>query len=667
MKSSHVIRIANVTKYFQAGDDLFKALDNVSVDIAAGDFVAIVGPSGSGKSTLMNIIGLLDLPSEGRVEINGVSAQTLDDEALSRLRSESIGFVFQQFNLLPRTSASENIGLPMVYSNFGYDQTRILKLLQAVALEDRADHTPAKLSGGQQQRVAIARALINNPLIVLADEPTGNLDSQSEKDILDILVNLNRTGVTVIVVTHEQEVTQVAKRVIRMRDGRIISDERQQQRFLQGMKSGDVADIAHLQTIESSDQAAETRRARAFRKLNSYIREAFRAITSNKVRSLLSVLGITIGVAAVIAMLGLGEGARRTMQKELAGLGSNLLVVWPGNMYPGSAGQGPPVRLFMDDVGAIKSDIAHIENIAPRVSGKSALQFSERSWSSNVIGTTPGYATLRAAQPDVGRFFTDEENISRSRVAVIGRTVARNLFGDQDPIGSEIKLNRVYFQVVGILPSKGSNGWQDQDDVVLIPIQTAMKRVFGNDFVNMIDVQVSKTEMMPTVEREIKDLIIRRKKISPENRDEAITVRNMSDLQAAISSTNTIMSMLLSIIASISLLVGGIGVMNIMLVSVTERTREIGLRKALGATGSDIKRQFLIEAASLAIIGGAMGVTLGWVVAKVAAAFTSWPFEVSVPVVLVVTGITTMIGVVFGFWPASKASKLLPIAALKYE
>ena len=333
----------------------------------------------------------------------------------------------------------------------------------------------------------------------------------------------------------------------------------------------------------------------------------------------------------------------------------------------GGGGGSNPIRLFPEDVTALKIELEYVTEIAPRVNSKAVVQFEEKIWSTSIIGTTREYAKLRAAVPDLGRNFTKEEEDSRGRVAILGRTVVKNIFGDKDPIGSEFKLNRLYFQVIGILPAKGSNGWQDQDDVVIIPLETAMHRVFGFESIHMVDVQVDSAEHMSAVESQITALLQQRKKISDEKLEDAFTVRNMAEIQAAISSTNKIMSLLLSIIASISLLVGGIGVMNIMLVSVTERTREIGLRKALGAKKSDILSQFLVEAALLAILGGALGVALGWGISAVAAAMTNWPFEVSPAVVSMVTGITALVGIIFGFWPAKKAAALQPIQALKYE
>ena len=664
-----VIKIRQMSKIFRMGDQTLNALDHVDLDIHEGEFVAIVGPSGSGKSTLMHMIGLLDTADEGTYELGGRDVLQLNEKSMAEIRSKTVGFIFQQFNLLARTSAAENVGLPMLYGDKTYDPSWSLKLLSAVGLANRSEHKPNQLSGGQQQRVAIARSLVNKPLIILADEPTGNLDSQSEKDILDILLRLNRAGITVIIVTHELEVTRIAGRVIKMRDGKIVSDEIQEPIYIEGMSSFSNSQENELKSLYfDSAQLSEDQHRGA--KLLSHVREATRAIFANKVRSVLSILGILIGVAAVIAMLGLGAGAKQSMEQQLASLGSNLLVVYTGSSRPTVGPSGSNISFSLEDVELLKKSLDNIVDISGRVDArgsKSTVQFGEKTWNPTVSGASAAYATMRAAQPTKGRFFTEAEDRARARVALVGLRVIEKLFGDQDPIGQQIKINKVYFEVIGILPEKGASTWQDQDDIVVIPLETAMRRTFGYDNVQMIDVQVDDPINITKVEDQIRSLLAVRKRLEPDQAKESIQVRNMSEIRDAISSTSKIMSTLLAIIAGISLLVGGIGVMNIMLVSVTERTREIGLRKALGATPIDIKTQFLVEAMLLSVMGGTTGVALGWGVAQIAAAATGWSFLVSPSSVAAVTTITMLVGIIFGYWPAQKASKLLPIVALKYE
>jgi len=649
-----MLNFKNVHKTYQMGDTTVYALRDVSLTIEAGDFVAIMGPSGSGKSTLMNVLGLLDVPDSGSYELDGKEVSHLTEDDLAILRRDVVGFIFQQFNLLPRMSALENVSLPLLYSQHHFDLEKAKILLEKVGLGTRALHKPNELSGGQQQRVAIARSLINNPKIIFADEPTGNLDSVSEKEIIALLKSLNDQGITVIIVTHEEDIGKQAKRLIRMRDGNILSDER-----LDGKtpKKNSLEKIEkHATKFELSD-------------LWEHFRLAFRTLTANKIRTGLSMLGILIGVAAVVAMLALGRGAQKAIETQLASLGSNLLVLRPGAYRVGgvSLDSGSVTRLTLEDVSILREQIPSIQETSPTVSGRGQITYLDKNWSTQIQGTGPAYAPMHAAVPDIGHFFTEEENLQRKRVALLGATIVRQLFKDQDPIGEMIKINKVNFQVIGILPEKGSTGWRDQDDVIVIPVLTAMHRLLGKDYVDSIDVEITNPEDMESAQSEMLQLMLSRHKVPLSQQQSAFEIRNLADVKEALSESSHTMSLLLACIAAISLLVGGIGIMNIMLVSVTERTREIGLRKAVGARRWDILFQFLIEAVVVSIIGGLAGIALGWSITELLSTLSGWATSVSPGSVLLSSLFSAFIGIIFGIYPARKASRLHPIEALRYE
>lgn len=654
-----MIEIKNLTKVYRMGEHEVHALREISMTIEEGDFVAIMGPSGSGKSTLMQILGLLDTPSGGSYKIAGREASGLSDDELAVLRRETVGFIFQQFHLLARMSAKENVMLPLFYSGKSdSDSNRPLELLARVGLESRLDHRPNEMSGGQQQRVAIARALVNNPAIVFADEPTGNLDSTSERDIMQILRDLNEQGITVVLVTHEEDIGRQAKRLIRMRDGVIQTDER-------------LAPITTDRKLraEHRPHAPDARAKAASAPISLHMQQGFRTLWANKIRTALSVLGILIGVAAVVAMLALGKGAQTAIEAQLSSLGSNLLVLRAGSMRSGGVAQevGSTARLLPDDAIDILEKVDGVKAVAPSVSGRVQVTFGNKNWNTQVTATTPSYETMHAAAPIIGRFFTEEENTKRSRVMLLGATVARELFGTANPIGEMIRADRVSFQVIGVLPEKGASGWRDQDDVIVIPLTTGMYRLLGRQFIEAVDIEMFAGRDSTKIESDITKLMNERHKIRQEYLETAFSIRNMADLQAALSQSSQTMSLLLAAIAGISLLVGGIGIMNIMLVSVTERTREIGLRKAVGAQRRDILLQFLTESLVVSAIGGLAGIVVGVSSVLLLQTFTGWTMEITLSSIAMSFSFSATIGMVFGLYPARKASFLNPIVALRHD
>lgn len=659
-----MIKIVNAVKTYDRGETAVHALRGVSLSIAEGEFAAIMGPSGSGKSTLLHILGLLDVPDSGDYTLFGHEIHNLADDDLAGIRNKSIGFVFQHFNLLARTTALENVLLPVLYARRHPDPETGKKILSELGLGDRIAHKPNELSGGQQQRVAIARALINTPRIILADEPTGNLDSKSADEIMEIISGLNRAGMTVVMVTHEDDVARYARRIIHMRDGLIQKDE-----------VNDATNLGSNQKIENRKSKLENPAAAKpdgwsgiTTGLTANLKQAWRALKANKVRSALSMLGILIGVAAVIAMLAIGQGATKSIKDQLASMGSNLLIMRPGppRNQGISMSDGMITRFTHEDITDITREIAVVSNAAGVVSGRGQVTFGGKNWNTRIMGVEPCYAQMHAATPVVGRFFNDDEMRTKARVAVIGFTIVHELFGDQSPLGEYVKINKVNFQVIGILPEKGATQFWNQDDNITIPIATAMDRLLGKKYIDMVEIEIADSSYLESAQDQIRSLIIRTHRLPP-SRQESFNIQNLAEMQAALTETSRVMSWLLSAIAAVSMLVGGIGIMNIMLVSVTERTREIGVRKAVGAKRRDILTQFLTEALVISIAGGLLGIALGWLISLAVSNLAGWVSIVTAFSIIVAVTFSAAIGIVFGLWPARKASLLNPIDALRYE
>ncbi len=680
----HLLALHEVEKTYWMGHTPVRALRGVSLSIDPGEFVAIMGPSGSGKSTLMHVLGLLDGYDDGRYVLDGEDTRGLGEEDLARLRARAIGFVFQQFNLLPRLDVVSNIGLPLLYGGAkGAPPAELAKLL---GLGSRADHRPGELSGGQQQRVAIARSLVNQPRLILADEPTGNLDSKTQREIMDLLVRLNRAGLTIVVVTHEEEVARYARRVIWMRDGVVQSDRRQPglRQSGAGRLGGGWTPVAAPPIAPPAPRRAATdwrATLRAMRPLLlaglADLAEAARSLAGNKMRTFLSTLGITIGVAAVIAMLAIGAGAQRSMEQMMTRFGTNLFSVRPNWSRPGGqrGASSAVTRLTIEDAEALRRAHPRIARTAPAFQiggwgggGTRVMTANGKNWTVRTLeGVVPDSAIMRNNRPVSGRYVTERDLKERGRVVLLGRTPYRELFPDgSNPIGREIRINKIPFTVIGVLPEKGANAWSDNDDFAQVPISTAMFRLSGDRYVGSIDVEVMPGTNMEEVIEAARQFLLRRYQLAG-RREDAFDIRNEMQFREMLSESTNIVRMLISVVAGISLVVGGIGIMNIMLVTVTERTREIGLRKAVGARPRDILWQFLVEATTISVAGGVMGIAIGAGIALLIGALLGWAILITPGSIVLAFGVATGTGILFGFMPARRAAGLHPAVALRSE
>ena len=652
-----MIELRNISKIYQMGEIKLAALDNASFRVEDGEFIAIMGPSGSGKSTLLNILGCLDIPTKGQYLIDGIDVSEFPESRLAQIRNEKIGFVFQGFNLLPRLNALANVELPLIYSgNHNQRKATSIDALQAVNLKERAYHRPKELSGGEQQRVAIARALVNEPSIILADEPTGNLDSKSGQEIMSLLAELNKKCITIVMVTHDSTVASYAHRIIRLKDGQIVEDKK-----VEG-------------TEEKTDQGPicsrneKGKRKFTFSELKENLSMAVASIFSNKLRSFLTMLGIIVGVAAVITMIAIGQGASASITQRISQMGANLLMVRGGSFRQGPArsAAGSVITLKYDDAQAILQDCPSVDKVVAVISRNAQVVYGDQNANTSINGVTQDYPTVRNFPVEIGSFVTDEDNRLLRRVAVLGKTVVSELFGNEDPIGQYMKINRNIFQVIGVMSTKGTAGPQDQDDVVFVPLFTAQKRLFGMDNISRIDVEAKSQSVMSQADTEITYLMRQRHRIRP-GQDDDFSVGSQADILTTVQETSKTFTMLLAGIAIVSLIVGGIGIMNIMFVSVTERTREIGIRKAIGAQRIDILGQFLIEAVIVSLCGGIIGIVLGVGASKLTSQFAGWATVVTPTSVILSFAFAFAVGFFFGVYPARKASQLNPIEALRYE
>ena len=681
------LRTENLTKVYQMGTEEVVALDQVSVEVPAGDYLAIMGPSGSGKSTLLNLLGCLDRPSSGGYEVNGQPIEEVDDDQLSALRAKSIGFIFQSYNLIPYLNVLENISLPASYdAESSLDSNQAKEMAERVGLGDRLLHKPLQLSGGQQQRVGIARSLANDPAFILADEPTGNLDSKTTEEILDLLDDLNQQGKTIVLVTHEEEVAARASRIIKMNDGRIVSDERSKQPVI-------------IQSESKSSQGSRPQPNHFVQACKNLGKSAIQSMVTHPMRSLLTGLGVFIGVVSVVWLLAIGEGIGEQAEKEIMQLGANNLIV--SSKKP-SQEQREQKGTFFISWGLTENDYRKITESIPAITAAyPTRELSRRTVSTDsstqkaeLLGCLPNYRDLHNLDLTRGRFLTEADNLAKAEVCVLASGLAKELFPFGDSIGQSVNIDGNLFTVIGeVAPRKnlkdrGKLGFKEFfEDNVYIPLETHWAKIFdfyfrgydGSHLISKLTLTIDDQTKLLSVAQMIRDILEKDHGME----DYQVTVP-FELIQQAERAKLTFIG-LMGLVAGISLFVGGVGIMNIMLATVTERTREIGIRRALGANKRDIILQFLVETTALTGAGGLAGILAGFLCEPAYGSlldlmekmtptiYESLPpsMQNMTPILVpwslpLVFGIAVATGIIFGLYPARKASRMDPVEALRH-
>ncbi len=641
-----MIELKNICKVFQNGDERALVLKNINLEIKQGEFVAIIGQSGSGKSTLMNILGCLDTPSSGTYTLDGKDISHFSKDELSELRLKKFGFIFQRYNLIPASNATENVALPGIYAGTKkFERTqRAKELLSKLGLGDKTDFMPNHLSGGQQQRVSIARALMNGGEILLCDEPTGALDSASGQTVMQIIKELNQAGHTIIMVTHDKQIASWASRVIEISDGRIISDNKTEQSLnkLNKPKSEHASDLSRLKD-------------RFFESFNMSIS----AIKAHKLRSFLTMLGIIIGISSVICVVALARGSQENILEGINKMGVSTITIFPGRGF-GDRGSAKRKNFNIEDVNILES-LEFVDNAMPRTRSSGTLIYANTSSGASVHAGTEMILKISSVELKSGRNFTKDDIQNSASVIIIDENTQKTFFKDSDPLGKIMIFNKRPFMVIGV-GKRDEGAFSDGSLSIYMPYTTLANKVTGSHKIRSIVVGIAPGVNSQLAEYAISEIL----KIRRGGTD--FYMINSDTILKTIKATTDTMSLLISGIALISLVVGGIGVMNIMLVSVIERTKEIGVRMAIGAKGADIMLQFLIEAILLCALGGVIGVLLAFGIGGLFNLISNdIKMSFSLVSIIIAFGISSLVGIVFGYMPAKRAAKLNPIDALLRE
>jgi macrolide transport system ATP-binding/permease protein len=655
-----LLEVTNLVREFPAGESTIQILKSIDLKIYPGELVAIVGQSGSGKSTLMNILGCLDQPSSGSYRVNGRETGELEPDELAQLRREYFGFIFQRYHLLGDLTAAGNVEVPAIYA--GIDtadrQKRSTELLTNLGLGNKTENKPSQLSGGQQQRVSIARALMNGGDVILADEPTGALDKNSGIEVMRILRELNAKGHTIILVTHDHNVAKNATRIIEISDGHIISDE---------PNTPEVDDGFVREELKRKPQKKIPMWRAMFDRIAEAFSMALMSMNAHRMRTFLTMLGIIIGIASVVSIVGLGNGARKEILNDINKLGTNTIFIYQGRGFGDNSRTSQARTLIPADADAL-AEQPYVASVSPFTNTNAILRFKEIEASATINGVNQDYFDVMGLKFSSGQPFDKSSVIQQAQDVVIDNNTKQKLFADiENPVGQVFLLGSVPSRVIGVLEHQKSNLGGNSDALnVYLPHTTVMSRMLGQSHVRQIVVRIKDGYSNPAAENAILSLLARRHGALD------IFTQNLDSIRETIEQTTKIITMMISSIAVISLVVGGIGVMNIMLVSVIERIQEIGVRMAVGARQSDILQQFLIEAILVCLLGGVIGVLLalgiGQLINQVAASSGStFRMIYSMNSMIIAFICSSLIGIVFGFLPARNAARLNPVDALSRE